>query len=107
MKALSGKVSWRLFQCAGTSENVACRISSLLVYDQVRSRGGGKGEWFPEKKYKGRGFGKSLSARAGVGMESSIRTFSKMTAENPMLRASHCDQIYCGLLRIWHIKFKP
>ena len=24
-----------------------------------------------------------------------------------MLRASHCDQIYCGLLRTWHIKFKP
>ena len=35
------------------------------MYDQC----GGKGEWFPEK-YKGRGFGKSLSARAGVGMES-------------------------------------
>ena len=37
----------------------------------------------------------------------SIRTFSKMTAENPMLHASHCHQIYCELLRIWHIKFKP
>ena len=37
----------------------------------------------------------------------SIRTFFKMTAENPMLRASHCDQIYCELLRIWHLKFKP
>ena len=23
-----------------------------------------------------------------------------------MLRASHCDEIYCGLLRMWHIKFK-
>ena len=31
-------------------------------------RGGDKGEWFPEK-YKERGFGKSLSARAEVGME--------------------------------------
>ena len=68
------------------------------------------------KKYKGREFGKGLSARAGVGMESnlkkvwagrSVRTFSKMTAEHPMPRASHCDQIYCGLLRTWHIKSKP
>ena len=33
--------------------------------------------------------------------------FLEMTAENPMLRASHCDQIDYGLLRIWHIKFKP
>ena len=40
------------------------------------------------KKYKGRGFGKSLPTRAGVGMESnlkvserSVRTFSIMTAE--------------------------
>ena len=37
----------------------------------------------------------------------SIRTFSEMIAENPMLRASHYNQIYCGLLRIWYIKFKP
>ena len=35
----------------------------------VRSRGGGKGKLFPEK-IQGEGFGKSLSARAGVGMES-------------------------------------
>ena len=31
----------------------------------------------------------------------------EMAAENPLLHASHCDQIYCGLLRTWHIKFKP
>ena len=35
-------------------------------------RGGDKGEWFPEK-IQGEGFGKSLSARAGVGMESNLK----------------------------------
>ena len=35
----------------------------------VRSRGGGKGEWFPDK-IQGHGVGKNLFARAGVGMES-------------------------------------
>ena len=46
----------------------------------------------------------------GVELGQAVRnicTFSKMTAENAMLRASHCDQINCRLLRIWHIKFKP
>ena len=63
------------------------------------------------KKYKGRGVGKSLSGKqfknvwAELGQAGrSIRTFSKITAGNPMVRASHCDEIYCGLLRIWHIK---
>ena len=64
------------------------------------------------KNTRGR-FSKSLSARAGVGMESNKKCLERrsyflyMTAKNPMLSASHCDQIYCGWLRIWHIKFKP
>ena len=40
-----------------------------LIVAGVRSVWCGKGEWFPEK-IQGEGFGKSLSARAGVGMES-------------------------------------
>ena len=79
----------------------------------VRGRSGNKGAWLPDK-IKGEGFGKSLSARAGVGMESyskmsgcGVRIFSKMTAENPMLSASHCHQIYCRRLKTWHIRFKP
>ena len=72
-------------------------------------RGGDKGAWFPEKNTGGKLVCKSLGrklngpGRAGC----SVRTCSKMAAENPTPLASHCDQIYCGLLRVWHIKFKP
>ena len=59
------------------------------------------------KKYKGRGLVKVClqelryawkaikNVRAELGQAGrSIRIFFKMTAENPMLRPSHCDQIY-------------
>ena len=65
------------------------------------------------KKIQGEGFGKSFVCKswgrhgkqfknvwAELGQAGrSILIFSKMTAENLMLRASHCNQIYCGLLR--------
>ena len=69
MQALSGKVNWRLFRRAGTryemEDTVTGVRSNFLCGAGVVTRESGF-----LKKYKGRRFGKRLSARAGVGMES-------------------------------------